>query len=85
MARYSVAQAKNNLPKLLDAALAGEEVTITRRGEVIAEIVSKRPRRSGKSEAEWFERQGLPIKPQKPMTETGAEIIRKMRDEEPGY
>ncbi len=39
MARYSVAEAKNNLPKLLDKALAGEEVTITRRGEPIARIV----------------------------------------------
>jgi prevent-host-death family protein len=40
MSSYSVAEAKNNLPKLLDRALAGEEVTITRRGEEIAEIVA---------------------------------------------
>ena len=33
MADYSIADAKNNLPKLVDRAVAGEEVTITRRGK----------------------------------------------------
>ncbi|MEJ0066968.1 MAG: type II toxin-antitoxin system prevent-host-death family antitoxin [Caulobacteraceae bacterium] len=37
MANYSVAEAKDNLPKLLDRALAGEEVTITRRGSDCAD------------------------------------------------
>ena len=41
MARYSVAEAKNNLPKLLDLALAGEEVIITRRGEEVATIARR--------------------------------------------
>jgi prevent-host-death family protein len=38
MSAYSVAEAKNNLPKLLNEALAGEEVTITRRGKPIARL-----------------------------------------------
>ena len=38
MSRYSVAEAKNNLPKLLDRMLAGEEVVITRRGKPIARL-----------------------------------------------
>jgi prevent-host-death family protein len=41
MSSYSVAEAKNNLPKLLDRALAGEEVTITRRGKPIARLVAR--------------------------------------------
>jgi len=38
MSHYSVAEAKNNLPKLLDRMLAGEEVVITRRGKAIARL-----------------------------------------------
>lgn len=38
MTHYSVAEAKNNLPKLLDRMLAGEEVVITRRGKAIARL-----------------------------------------------
>lgn len=38
MGHYSVAEAKNNLPKLLDRMLAGEEVVITRRGKPIARL-----------------------------------------------
>src|SRR5579871_2741996 len=39
MAEYSVAEAKNNLPKLLARVQAGEDVTITKRGKPIARIV----------------------------------------------
>jgi prevent-host-death family protein len=35
---YSVADAKNSLPKLIDRALQGEEVVITRRGRPVAEL-----------------------------------------------
>jgi len=35
---YSVAEAKNTLPKLIDKALAGEEVIITRRGKPVVEV-----------------------------------------------
>ncbi len=38
MTAYSVADAKNRLPKLIDRALAGEEVVITRRGKPVAEL-----------------------------------------------
>jgi antitoxin (DNA-binding transcriptional repressor) of toxin-antitoxin stability system len=34
---YSVAEAKNRLPSLIDKALAGEEVVITRRGKPVVE------------------------------------------------
>jgi antitoxin (DNA-binding transcriptional repressor) of toxin-antitoxin stability system len=38
MTEYSVADAKNHLPKLIDKALAGEEVIITRRGKPMVEL-----------------------------------------------
>lgn len=38
MADYSVADAKNHLPKLIDRAMSGEEVIITRRGKPVAEL-----------------------------------------------
>lgn len=38
MAAYSVAEAKNQLPKLINKARAGEEVVITRHGKPVAEV-----------------------------------------------
>jgi prevent-host-death family protein len=44
MTNYSVADAKNHLPKLIDRALAGEEVIITRRGKPVVELKPAAPR-----------------------------------------
>jgi prevent-host-death family protein len=44
MAEYSVADAKNHLPKLIDKALQGEEVVITRRGKPVVELRPALPR-----------------------------------------
>ncbi len=38
MTTYSVADAKSRLPRLLDRALEGEEVIISRHGKAIAEL-----------------------------------------------
>ena len=38
MATYSVADAKNRLPSLIDKAISGEEVVITRHGKPVAEL-----------------------------------------------
>jgi antitoxin (DNA-binding transcriptional repressor) of toxin-antitoxin stability system len=38
MAKYSVANTKDNLSKLIDKALAGEEVIITRHGKPAVEL-----------------------------------------------
>jgi prevent-host-death family protein len=55
MTVYSVAQAKNTLPKLIDRALQGEEVVITRRGKPVAELIPA-SRRVGpaKGTHEWL-------------------------------
>ncbi len=38
MSSYSVADAKNALPSLIDKAASGEEVVITRHGKPVAEL-----------------------------------------------
>lgn len=38
MPTYSVADARNSLPRLIDRALEGEEVIITRHGKSVAEV-----------------------------------------------
>ena len=38
MSTYSVADAKSGLPKLIDRALEGEEVVISRHGKPVAEL-----------------------------------------------
>lgn len=40
MSTYSVAEARNTLPRLLDKAIGGEKVIITRHGKPVAEIRS---------------------------------------------
>ena len=39
MSEYSIAQAKDQLPRLIDRMLEGEPVTITRRGRPVARVV----------------------------------------------
>ncbi|MDB5422600.1 MAG: prevent-host-death family protein [Phenylobacterium sp.] len=56
MTTYSVADAKNALPRLIDQALAGEEVIISRHGKPVVEL---RPALSGDAKAgsasyEWL-------------------------------
>ncbi len=43
MARYSVATTKNNLSSLIDKALAGEEVVITRHGKPMVALSTVLP------------------------------------------
>ncbi len=57
MARYSVATTKDNLSSLIDKALAGEEVIITRHGKPTVSLraveADPQPRPSN---AEWMKR-----------------------------
>ena len=43
MARYSIAEAEESLTAFIDKALAGEDVTLTRDGEAVVELLAKRP------------------------------------------
>ncbi len=78
MARYSVAEAKNNLPRLLDKALAGEEVTITRRGEPVAKLVPEKSS-GAQLDLKWLDKRRLA--PKSGARIDSAALIRQMRDE----
>lgn len=78
MSRYSVAEAKNNLPKLLDRMLAGEEVVITRRGAPIAQLNPPRTDNSQRPvDLEWLRR--VRITPRQPL-DAGL-LLRQIRND----
>jgi len=56
MSTYSVADAKATLPRLIDRALEGEEVVITRHGKPVAELRPMRqtPRDLAATSYEWL-------------------------------
>jgi antitoxin (DNA-binding transcriptional repressor) of toxin-antitoxin stability system len=59
MPTYSVAAAKGSLPRLLDRALEGEEVIITRHGKAIAELrpVTSDRRKASPASYAWLKAQ----------------------------
>jgi len=82
MATYSVAEAKNNFSKLIDLALKGEKVTITRHGAPVVELrpVQKAARPITQADLDWLEANA--IRPVRPLTEDAGTFVSRMRDEE---
>jgi prevent-host-death family protein len=82
MSVYSIAKAKDNLSKLVDEALAGEHVAITRHGKVVAYLrpAVERPVRQPPHDlvAQIAER----AKTRPSLGENAVDIIRRMRDGE---
>ncbi|MFN3836703.1 MAG: type II toxin-antitoxin system Phd/YefM family antitoxin [Brevundimonas sp.] len=84
MAAYSVAEAKNTLPRLLDKAIEGEKVIITRHGKPVAEIRSLPAERAPMSREQRlaliddFARRRQTLSP---LDISAADLIRQMRDE----
>jgi prevent-host-death family protein len=80
MSVYSVAEAKNQLSKLIDRALKGEDVVIARRGAPVVELKPVRPppRPITEAEIEWLRARLVGRIPAK--TDAGT-LIREMRDE----
>ena len=81
MGTYSVAEARNQLSKLIDEAQSGEPVTITRHGKPAVHItpVQPAPRPMTKEYLDRMEadRETLPA-----ISGSWASIIRAMRDED---
>lgn len=80
MKTVSVAEAKAHLPKLLQAAEAGEQVVITRHGKPVAEVAPVRDdaRRKWLEGLDWLaERRAA----RAPAVQDAASLIREMRDE----
>ena len=79
MTTYSVADAKAKLPSLIDQALEGEEVIITRHGRPVVEIRPAAPaQKHGAGTFEWLiARRNA----RKSVGLTSVEILNQMYDE----
>jgi prevent-host-death family protein len=83
MPTYSVAQAKDHLSKLIDEALTGEEVTITRHGKPVVELRPARPAVAGRWPPKLIDEIAARAKSLPSLGENAADIVRRMRDEYP--
>lgn len=73
----SVAEAKANLSALINAALDGESIVITRHGKPVVALTPQAPA-PGKIDLEWLARHR--VTPSKPSAITGADLVRMQRD-----
>ncbi len=80
---YSVAEAKNRLSELIERALAGEDVTITRHGKPVVMLrpVEKLPRPVTQADIDWLRARQARFKGLKTLDATA--LVRQMRDEGP--
>jgi prevent-host-death family protein len=80
MGHHSVADAKNQLSKLIDLALAGEGVTITRHGRPVVELrpVSPATRKIVPADVDWLVERRVG----KAGKEDAGTSVRRMRDED---
>ena len=81
MASHSVAEAKNHLSQLIDSALEGEEVVITRHGApvVVLKPVGAARRPVNREDVEWLLQHRVRARP--PAEDAGTTVSR-MRDED---
>ena len=83
MALYSIAEAKDNLSRLVDKALAGEEVAITCHGKVVA-YVRPAVERSLRQPPHELVREIMARARKRPrLEEPAVDIVRRMRDDYP--
>jgi prevent-host-death family protein len=80
MGNHSVAEAKNRLSELIERALKGESVVITKHGTPVIEFrpVEKPPQPVTKADMEWLRAHRVKRRAE---TIDSATLIRTMRDE----
>ncbi len=81
MTAYSVAEAKNKLSQLIDRALKGEDVVITRHGHPVVTLraVAKPPRPVSAADLDWLAAHRVGSTPS---AEDAGTLVSKLRDEE---
>ena len=81
MSTHSIAEAKNQLSKLIERALGGEAIVITRRGQPVVELrlVCPPPRPMAKAELDWLRTRRTRRK--RANTDAGT-LVEAMRNEE---
>jgi prevent-host-death family protein len=82
MATYTLAQAKNQLSKLVDEALTGTPVTITRHGKPVVHVTPAQPVGGKPMTKEEIDELARFRKKLPRPSKSGVEIIRQMRDED---
>jgi prevent-host-death family protein len=82
MSTHSIAEAKNNLSQLVDLAVNGESVVITRHGKPMVELkpVEQKPGAVTQAELDWIAQRRVP---RLSATEDAVSLVRRMRDEGP--
>ncbi len=81
MSSYSVAEAKNKFSRLIDEALAGEPVIITRHGKPAVELrPAPAPRMDREAMNKLLDDIATRARSRPTLGEPAADIIRKMRD-----
>jgi prevent-host-death family protein len=83
MSSHSVAEAKNQLSKLIDRALEGEPVVITRHGRPVVELKpvnSRAPRRITEADLDWLKARR--VGRGSASGEDAGTFVSRMRDEE---
>jgi antitoxin (DNA-binding transcriptional repressor) of toxin-antitoxin stability system len=85
MSSYSIAEAKNGLPRLIDSAIEGNEVLITRHGRVVAEIRPRAQRidvpKDRKAATEWLAKRAA----SRPSVDLDVVALMRAEDEERGW
>ena len=81
MSSHSVANARNHLSELIDRALNGEGVIITRHGRPVVELTPVQPRARPVTPADldWLAAHRVG---KRPMREDAGTFVSRMRDEE---
>ena len=81
MSRHSISDAKSHLPALIDRALAGEPVVITRQGRPVVELkpIPAPARRVTKVDLAWLTTRR--VNPKCPIEDAGT-LLSRMREEE---
>jgi prevent-host-death family protein len=80
MSTYSVAKAKNQLSELIDRALKGEGVVITRHGRPIVELkpINEPARAVSAADLDWL---GAHRIGRTPASQDSGSLVERMRDE----
>jgi prevent-host-death family protein len=82
MTTHSITEAKNHLPELIDRALKGESVVITRRGQPVVElkpVVQQPGRRITQADIDWLDAHRVGLKG---AGEDAVTTVMRMRDED---
>jgi prevent-host-death family protein len=79
---YSLAQAKDRLPRLVDEALSGEIVTITRHGKPVVTLTPTAPAPKPLTD-EYLKEMRRRAEARPSLGGDSVTLIREMRDEEP--